>query len=80
MAVTTEQLMELKKKVGAIRDKSLQAQATMVEVENNIKRLNDELKELGIKDVDKAQSEIDKLEEKANKLYEQATKKIEKWI
>ena len=42
MAVTTEQLMELKKKVGAIRGKSLQAQATMVEVENNIKRLNDE--------------------------------------
>ena len=37
----------------------------MVEVENNIKRLNDELKELGIKDVDKAQNEIDKLEEKA---------------
>ena len=39
MAVTTEQLMELKKKVGAIRDKSLQDQATMVEGEKNIKRL-----------------------------------------
>lgn len=77
---TTDQLMELKKQVGEIRDKSIQAKATMVEVENNIQRLNKELEELGIKDADKAKDEITKLEEKADKLYEQAKSKIEKWL
>lgn len=80
MSRTTTELMELKRKAGALRDKSIQAKATMEEINKNIDQLKADLKELGIKNVENAQEEINQLEEKADKLYEQAEKKLEKWL
>lgn len=80
MAITTSELMNFKKQCGELRDKALQANATMKEVDSNIEILTKELKDLGVKNVDKVDEEIQKLEAKAQSLYEEAYKKVEKWI
>lgn len=80
MAISTARLMELKRQAGEVRDKILQAKATMTEVNNNIVNLREELTELGIKDIDQADSEIKAMEEEVEKLYKEAYEKIEKWI
>lgn len=80
MAVTIKELMELKKQGGELRDKIIQANATMKEIDSNIDVLTSELNSLGIKKVEKAQSEIEKMENKAQELYDEAYKKIEKWL
>ena len=80
MTISTTKLMELKRQAGALRDKILQANATMTEINNNIKVLKDELTELGIKDIDQAEVEIQAMEEEVERLYNEAYAKIEKWI
>ena len=80
MGITTTELMNLKKQCGELRDKAIQANATMKEVDSNIDMLTNELRELGIKNVDKVDDEIQKLEDKAQKLYDEAYKRVEKWI
>lgn len=80
MTISTAKLMELKRQAGGLRDKILQANATMTEVNNNIKTLKDELTDLGIKDIEQADVEIQAMEEEVEKLYNEAYAKIEKWI
>ena len=80
MGVDINRLMGFKKEAGELRDKVIQANATMTEIDSNIANLKNELKELGVKDPDKAEEEIEKLETKAQKLYDDAYKKIEKWL
>lgn len=80
MTVSTAKLMELKRQAGTIRDKILQAKATMTEVDNSIVTLKEELTELGIKDIDQADIEIEAMEKEVEKLYEEASAKIEKWL
>lgn len=80
MTISTARLMELKRQAGEVRDKILQAKATMTEVNNNIANLKDELSELGIKDINHADSEIRAMEEEIERLYREAYEKIEKWI
>lgn len=80
MTVSTAKLMELKRQAGTIRDKILQAKATMTEVDNSIITLKEELTELGIKDIDQADIEIEAMEKEVEKLYEEASAKIEKWL
>ena len=80
MTISTAKLMELKRQAGGLRDKILQANATMTEVNNNIKTLKDELTDLGIKDIEQADTEIQAMEQEVEKLYDEAYAKIEKWI
>ena len=80
MTVSTAKLMELKRQAGTIRDKILQAKATMTEVDNSIVTLKEELTELGIRDIDQADIEIEAMEKEVEKLYEEASAKIEKWL
>lgn len=80
MTISTAKLMELKRQAGGLRDKILQANATMTEVNNNIKTLKDELTDLGIKDIEQADTEIQAMEQEVEKLYNEAYAKIEKWI
>ena len=80
MTISTTKLMELKRQAGAIRDKILQAKATMTEVNNNIANLKEELTDLGIKDIDQADIEIQAMEQEVEKLYNEAYAKIEKYI
>ena len=80
MTISTTKLMELKRQAGAIRDKILQAKATMTEVNNNMANLKEELTDLGIKDIDQADAEIQAMEQEVEKLYNEAYAKIEKYI
>ena len=80
MTISTTKLMELKRQAGTIRDKILQAKATMTEVNNNIANLKEELTDLGIKDIDQADAEIQAMEQEVEKLYNEAYAKIEKYI
>ena len=80
MSISIEELQSLKKKAGTIRDKVIQAEATMKEVDNNIESIKKELSLLGIKDIDKADEEIQGLEDKAESIYDEAYNKIEKWL
>lgn len=80
MTISTAKLMELKRQAGEVRDKVLQAKATMTEVNNNITNLTEELTDLGIKDINQADIEIEAMEKEVEKLYDEAYAKIEKWI
>lgn len=80
MTISTAKLMELKRQAGEVRDKVLQAKATMTEVNNNITNLTEELTDLGIKDINQADVEIEAMEKEVEKLYDEAYAKIEKWI
>jgi len=77
---TMVELTNLKKKASDLRDQSIQAKATMKEVDINIENEEKELKSLGIKDIEKADEEIEGFEKQAEDLYNEAYSKIEKWI
>lgn len=80
MTITTSKLMELKKRAGEVRDKTIQAKATMTEVDNNIEAVQKELKELGIKDINNVDEEVEKLETQMEDLYNKACEKLQKWV
>lgn len=78
--ITERQILELKKLAGDLRDKVIQAKATMVEIEANIKNYESELKSLGVKDIDNLDEEVKAIEEQIQKLYDEAYSKIEKYL
>lgn len=80
MAITTSKLMELKKRASEIRDKTIQAKATMAEVDNNITATKKELAALGIDDVENVEQEIEKLEAQMEDLYNKVCEKLQKWV
>lgn len=80
MAITTANLMELKRQVGEVRDNVIKANATMKEVTSNIESLEQELKELGINDVSTVEAEIEAMETQVKELYDKALTKIQKWV
>lgn len=80
MTITEQQLLELKRKASEVRDKSLQAKATMTEVTSSIDNYKNELKSLGIKDIDNIDKEIEEQEAEIEKVYNSALEKIKDWI
>lgn len=80
MAINEQQLLDLRKKASEIRDKSLQAKATMVEVVASINSYKNELESLGIKDIDKVELEIAEQEAEIENIYNSALEKIKDWM
>lgn len=80
MTITEQQILELKRKASEIRDKSLQAKATMTEVVSSIENYKNELKSLGIKDIENIDEEIKEQESKIEEIYNSALEKIKNWI
>lgn len=80
MTITEQQILELKRKASEIRDKSLQAKATMIEVTSSIDNYKNELKSLGIKDIDNIDEEVKAQEVEIEKVYNSALEKIKNWI
>lgn len=78
--VSEKQILELKRKAGELRDRSIQAKATLVEVENNIKSYELKLKELGIKSIESVNDEIACMEKEIQEIYNEAVEKLSKWI
>lgn len=80
MAINERNLIALKSAAGELRDRAIQAKATMKEVEINIENHKQELLALGIKDIDNVDEELEAMESKVEALYNEAQKKIEKWV
>ena len=80
MAITEQQLLNLKRTASEVRDNALQAKATMKEVVSSIENYKNELKQLGINNVDNIDEEIAKAEEEIQKIYSEAAEKLKDWM
>lgn len=80
MAITEQQLLNLKRTASEVRDNALQAKATMKEVISSIENYKNELKQLGVSDVDNIDQEIAKAEEEIQKIYSEAAEKLKDWM
>lgn len=80
MTITEQQLLNLKRTASEVRDNALQAKATMKEVVSSIESYKNELKQLGINDVENIDQEIAKAEEEIQKIYSEAAEKLKDWM
>ena len=80
MTITEQQLLNLKRTASEVRDNALQAKATMKEVVSSIESYKNELKQLGINDVENIDQEIAKAEEEIQKVYSEAAEKLKDWM
>lgn len=80
MTITEQQLLNLKRTASEVRDNALQAKAAMKEVVSSIESYKNELKQLGINDVENIDQEIAKAEEEIQKIYSEAAEKLKDWM
>lgn len=78
--ITERELMQLKKEVSEKRDMYIKAKATKDEVENLITSLKEDLKELGVKNIDNVEEELKEIDSKIEELYSKAKEKISNLI
>ncbi|MGL5713324.1 MAG: hypothetical protein ACRCX2_09925 [Paraclostridium sp.] len=78
--VTEREILELKRNASELRDKVIQAKATMTEVESSINSYEKELKSLGVKDIDNLDNEIAKMKNDIQSVYDEALSKIQKYL
>lgn len=80
MSISEQQLLNLKRKASEVRDNAIQAKATMKEVVASIENYKNELRELGVRDLDNVDNEIAELEGKIEEIYKEAMDKLKDFI